>query len=112
MSYSYDTRKKPAGKAGVANTAAPPEAVQTNLTPMATDKGNRVDLPDAMRAKMENAFGADLGAVKLYESQAVAAAGARQVELPAGARSPSRRGSSTWRAPAARPCWATSSATS
>jgi hypothetical protein len=41
--------------------------------------GRRVDLPDAMRAKMENAFGADLSAVKLYESEAVAEAGANAV---------------------------------
>ena len=40
---------------------------------------HRVDLPDAMRSKMENAFGADLSAVKLYESQSVADAGARAV---------------------------------
>ena len=79
MSYSYDTRKKPAGKAGMTDAAAPAEAVQTNMTPTAADKGSRVDLPDAMRAKMENAFGADLSAVKLYESQAVADAGAEAV---------------------------------
>ncbi|MBR3555788.1 MAG: DUF4157 domain-containing protein [Oscillospiraceae bacterium] len=42
-------------------------------------KGRRVDLPDAMRAKMENAFGADLGAVKLYESRAVADTGAKAI---------------------------------
>ncbi len=41
--------------------------------------GRRVDLPDAMRAKMEDAFGADLSAVKLYESEAVADAGAEAV---------------------------------
>ena len=79
MSYSYDTRKKPAGKAGMTDAAAPAEAVQTNMTPTAADKGSRVDLPDAMRAKMENAFGADLSAVKLYESRAVADAGAEAV---------------------------------
>ena len=41
--------------------------------------GRRVDLPEAMRSKMESAFGADLGAVKLYESEAVAEAGANAV---------------------------------
>ena len=52
-----------------AGTAAPTEA----------DKGARVDLPEAMRAKMENAFGADFSGVKLYESQTVADAGAEAV---------------------------------
>ena len=41
--------------------------------------GRRVDLPEAMRAKMESAFGADLSAVKLYESEAVGEAGADAV---------------------------------
>ena len=45
--------------------------------PTAEQMGHRVDLPDAMRAKMEDAFGADLSAVKLYESQSVADAGAK-----------------------------------
>ena len=38
-----------------------------------------VDLPGAIRAKMEHAFGADLSSVKLYESQSVADAGAQAV---------------------------------
>lgn len=38
-----------------------------------------VDLPDALRSKMENAFGADLSQMQLYESQAVADAGAEAV---------------------------------
>ena len=41
--------------------------------------GRRVDLPEAMRAKMENAFGADLSSVRLYESEAVGRAGAEAV---------------------------------
>ncbi len=47
--------------------------------PTREQMGHRVDLPDAMREKMESAFGADLSAVKLYESQAVADAGANAV---------------------------------
>ena len=35
-------------------------------------RGRQVDLPDAMRTKMESAFGADLAALRLYESRAVA----------------------------------------
>ena len=41
--------------------------------------GKRVDLPDAIRSKMETAFGADLSAVKLYESQAVADVGSQAI---------------------------------
>ena len=47
--------------------------------PTREQTGHRVDLPDAMREKMESAFGADLSAVKLYESEAVADAGAEAV---------------------------------
>ena len=47
--------------------------------PTAEQLGNRVDLPDAMRSKMENAFGADLSAVKLYESQTVADVGSKAI---------------------------------
>ncbi len=39
-------------------------------------RGRKIDLQTAMRAKMENAFGADLSHIRLYESQAVADAGA------------------------------------
>ena len=41
--------------------------------------GGRVDLPSAIRAKFETAFGADLSAVRLYQSEAVADAGAEAV---------------------------------
>ena len=47
--------------------------------PTAEQMGHRVDLPDAMREKMESAFGADLSSVRLYESQTVADAGANAV---------------------------------
>ncbi len=47
--------------------------------PTPGQKGQQVSLPDAMRAKTENAFGADLSAVKLYESKAVADAGAQAI---------------------------------
>ena len=43
--------------------------------------GNPVDLPGAIREKFENAFGADLSAVRLYRSQAVADAGAQAVTM-------------------------------
>ena len=47
--------------------------------PTQTQMGHRVDLPDAIREKMEDAFGADLSAVRLYESQTVEDAGANAV---------------------------------
>ena len=83
MSYTYAGRKR--------NNSPPPFKGSTSSQPSLsalrsvaekpTDEqmGHRVDLPDAMRSKMENAFGADLSAVKLYESRAVADAGAQAV---------------------------------
>ncbi len=83
MSYTYATRKRNDDSAPKKETApAQPsmDALRSGASqPTQEQMGHRVDLPDAMRAKMENAFGADLGAVKLYESQAVADAGAKAV---------------------------------
>ena len=77
MSYAYAERKKalPAEQPrqrGAQLPAAPlPSAAEASLRP--------VDLPGAIQAKMEASFGADLSAVKLYESQAVAEGGAQAV---------------------------------
>ena len=83
MSYTYADRKrsKDASPEKEAAQAQPSmDALRSGASlPTQEQMGHRVDLPDAMRAKMENAFGADLGAVKLYESQAVADAGAKAV---------------------------------
>ena len=81
MSQIYDNRKR-TGKAApqTKETAAQPsmDALRSGAVQPTTEQiGHRVDLPEAMRAKMENAFGADLSAVKLYESQAVEDAGAK-----------------------------------
>ena len=43
--------------------------------------GQPVDLPGAIRERFEDAFGADLSAVKIYRSQAVADAGAQAVTM-------------------------------
>jgi hypothetical protein len=80
MSYEYSQRKR-ADRIGAqqeASSAQPSlDALRAGtVKPTQEQKGSRVDLPDAMRSRMENAFGADLSAVKLYESQAVADAGA------------------------------------
>ena len=81
MSYTYAKREQPAQ---ATKAAKAPQAQETARSVAAASgaaaaDAHRVDLPDAMRAKMENAFGADLSAVKLYESQAVADAGAQAV---------------------------------
>ena len=47
--------------------------------PTPAQTGHRVDMPEAMRKKMETVFGADLSAVKLYESRTVQDAGAKAV---------------------------------
>ncbi len=47
--------------------------------PTGEQMGSRVDLPDAIREKMENSFGADFSHVRLFESDTVAEAGAEAV---------------------------------
>ncbi len=83
MSYEYSQRKRGNQKeAPKADRPAEPylDALRTGAAaPTQEQMGRRVDLPDAMRAKMEESFGADLSAVKLYESQSVADAGAEAV---------------------------------
>lgn len=49
--------------------------------PSRAQMGHRVDLPEAIRAKMEASFGADFSNVRLYESQTVADAGAKAVTM-------------------------------
>ena len=83
MSYTYAERKKTAGaKPDAAQTASPQrmEALQSGAAkPTAAEMGHRVDLPEAMRARMESSFGADLSSVRLYESKAVGDAGAEAI---------------------------------
>ena len=83
MSYSYAEKKRAGGSVPKDETApAQPslDALRIGAAqPTQEQMGRRVDLPDAMRAKMEDAFGADLSAVKLYESETVADAGANAI---------------------------------
>lgn len=51
------------------------------VAPSVENMGHQVDLPGAVREKMESAFGADLSGVRLYESQAVADAGAQAITM-------------------------------
>ncbi len=83
MSYTYAEKKK-SGRPAPGRETAPAqpsrEALRSGAAkPTAEQMGRRVDLPDAMREKMENAFGADFSGVKLYESRAVGEAGAEAV---------------------------------
>ncbi len=80
MSFTYADRRR-TGSAAEKKTEIPGRPSLEDLRsgaakPTAEQMGHRVDLPEAMREKMETAFGADLSAVKLYESEAVAEAGA------------------------------------
>ena len=52
-----------------------------SVRPTPEQMGHRVDLPGAIRAKMESAFGADFSGVELYESQTVADAGAQAMTM-------------------------------
>ena len=82
MSHTYANRKRTDGPAVQKEAASQPamDALRSGAArPTQEQMGHRVDLPDVMRSKMENAFGADLSAVKLYESEAVADAGAGAV---------------------------------
>lgn len=89
MSHIYAKRKGTDTASGQTAAAskrplpdAHPDALRSgteNGIPAAADLGHRLELSGAIRAKMEAAFGADLSAVKLYQSQAVADAGAQAV---------------------------------
>ncbi len=84
MSYTYANRRRTGETAPHKNTAARQQpsldALRSGAAKATREQlGHRVDLPDTMRSKMESAFGADLSAVKLYESEAVGEAGANAV---------------------------------
>jgi len=57
------------------------QALQAGAAPTREQLGSEIDLPGAIREKMENSFGADLSSVRLYESQAVADAGAQAMAM-------------------------------
>ena len=84
MSYKYAQKKRgtaqdkaPSKSGGGMDTAGRniPNSVRLAMlqsgqaAPTAADKGRRVDMPEAMRAKMESSFGMDFSGVKLYESE-------------------------------------------
>ena len=113
MSYTYAGKRRTASapRQAVSAPAVPSlDALKAGtVRPTPELLGRPVDLPGAIRAKMEASFGADLSAVRLYESQAVADAGANAVAQ--GSRIAFAPARWTFPAPPARPCWATSSPT-
>ena len=80
MAYTYTTRHKAPTEQPRQAKAAQPAFAAPAHTPSAAEANLRpVDLPVAIQAKMEASLGADLSAVKLYESEAVAEHGAQAV---------------------------------
>jgi len=57
------------------------QALRAGAAPSQEQLGSKIDLPGAIREKMENSFGADLSSVRLYESQTVADAGAQAMAM-------------------------------
>ena len=74
MLYAYVERKRANSIPANSETATvqpSPDALRAGAAkPTAEQMGHRVDLPDAIRSMRENAFGADLSSVKLYEAKA------------------------------------------
>ena len=86
MSQVYQTRRKMERETGASARETRPQGpdlsqLQGGAMPTSEQLGRRVDLPGAIRAKMEASFGADLSGVELYESQTVADAGAQAMTM-------------------------------
>ena len=91
MSYTYAQKRQAAARTAQTEAqektgdSAVPNSVRLaaleagKASPTAAEMGRRVDLPEAMRTRMEASFGADLSAVRLYESQTVGDAGAEAI---------------------------------
>ncbi len=86
MSQIYKARRRAqdAPAAQKPQTSAPGPSLSelaAGAMPTTEQMGRRVDLPDAIREKMEASFGADFSGVKVYESQTVADAGAQAMTM-------------------------------
>ncbi len=86
MSQTYQARRRaqtaPAERQFHTSVPGPSMAeLAAGAMPSTEQMGRRVDLPDAIREKMEASFGADFSGVKLYESQTVADAGANAMTM-------------------------------
>ena len=86
MSQTYQARRRaqdaPAEQKSQASVPGPSiQELAAGAMPSTAQMGHRVDLPGAIREKMEASFGADFSGVKLYESQTVADAGAQAMTM-------------------------------
>lgn len=86
MAMTYASRRKADDRhdAAPAKTTAPGpslDALKGGAMPSQEQMGHRVDLPGAIREKMEASFGMDFSGVQLYESQAVEEAGAKAMAM-------------------------------
>ncbi len=86
MSQTYQARRRAqdAPAAREFQTSVPGPSMQelaAGAMPSTEQMGHRVDLPNAIREKMESSFGADFSGVKVYESQTVADAGAQAMTM-------------------------------
>ena len=77
-----ETQAAPAARRPQTDASGPSLAeLAAGAMPSAEQMGRRVELPGAVREKMEASFGADFSGVKLYESQTVADAGANAMTM-------------------------------
>ncbi len=86
MSQTYQARRRDrtAPAEPKPQTAAPGPSLQelaAGAMPSTEQMGRQVDLPGAIREKMEASFGADFSGVKVFESQTVADAGAQAMTM-------------------------------
>ena len=82
MTYATRRKAETTRVDGQAASAGPSlDHLRGGAVPTSEQLGHKVDLPGAIRAKMEASFGADLSGVELYESQTVADAGAQAVTM-------------------------------
>ena len=85
MTQTYQTRRRaePAPVSQAPQGAKGPslEQLQGGAMPTQEQMGRRVDLPGAIRSKMETSFGMDFSSVELYESPVVGQAGAEAVAM-------------------------------
>ena len=79
-SDSQPTAAQTAAQAVSDNPGIPMSSMRSMLMQKAmNDRSHRIDLPEAMREKMERAFGMNFGKVNLYESESVDDAGASAI---------------------------------
>ncbi len=86
MSQTYQSRRRAQARAAEQkpHIDAPGPSLSelaAGAMPSTEQMGHRVDLPEAIREKMEASFGADFSGVKVYESQTVADAGAQAMTM-------------------------------